>query len=169
MSNGINGFLERWQWERKVEEGDVEEGSRCTVGVFVWNIHWDLGKWREMHGWVGVEVGLLLGIQGCEGAIHLFLRLQWMPLGNGATGVGQHVGPVFQPSPCGPASYPDLPDGIVLANLVVIQHCDHSLDFLGEEGQSIANKVQNAEKIIQHMNLGWKEPHSKNVVLKKMF
>lgn len=89
-----------------------------------------------MHGWVGVEmvqVGLLLGIQGCESSIHLFLWLQWMPLGNGATGVGQHVGPVFQPSPCGLASYQDLPNGIILANLVVIQHCDHSQDFLGEQ------------------------------------
>lgn len=89
-----------------------------------------------MHGWVGVkmvQVGLLLGIQGCESGIHLFLWLQWMPLGNGATGVGQHVGPVFQPSPCGLASYQDLPNGIILANLVVIQHCDHSQDFLGEQ------------------------------------
>lgn len=82
---------------------------------------------------------LLLGSQGCEGGIHLLLWLQWMPLGDGTTGVGQHVGPVFQPGPCGLASHPDLPNGIVLANLVIIQHCDHSLDFLGEweGGESI--------------------------------
>ncbi|KAG7221579.1 hypothetical protein INR49_017110 [Caranx melampygus] len=81
-------------------------------------------------------------IRGCEGGIHLLLWLQWMPLGDGTTGVGQHVGPVFQPGPCGLASHPDLPNGIVLANLVIIQHCDHSLDFLGGTGEKHHNKVQ---------------------------
>jgi len=75
---------------------------------------------------------LLLGIHGCEGGIHLLLWLQWMPLGDGAAGIGQHVGPVFEPGPRGLASYPDLSDGIVLANLVIIQDCDHSMDFLEE-------------------------------------
>lgn len=73
---------------------------------------------------------LLLGNNGCDGGIHLLLWLQWMPLRDGAAGVGQHVGPVFQPGARGFASHQDLPNGIVLANLIVIQHCDNSLDFL---------------------------------------
>lgn len=73
---------------------------------------------------------LLLGIYGCDGGVHLLLWLQWMPLGDGAAGVGQHVGPVFQPGPRGLASHQDLPDGVVLADLVIIQDCDYSLDFL---------------------------------------
>lgn len=75
-----------------------------------------------------------------------------MPLGDGATGVSQHVGPVFQPGPCGPASHQDLPNGVVLANLVVIQHCDHSQDFLGRTREKktlrkINKKVQNGVMI----------------------
>lgn len=41
-------------------------------------------KWRTMCS----GGSLLLGIQGCEGGIHLLLWLQWMPLGDGAAGVG---------------------------------------------------------------------------------
>lgn len=73
---------------------------------------------------------LLLGSYGCDGGVHLLLRLQWMPLGDGTAGVGQHVGPVFEPGPRGLASHQDLPDGVILADLVVIQHRDHGLDFL---------------------------------------
>lgn len=83
---------------------------------------------------------LLLGIYGCDGSIHLLLWLQWMPLGDGATGVGQHVGPVFQPSSRGLASHQDLPNGIILANLVIIQHCDHSLDFLRKRRERITTR-----------------------------
>lgn len=73
---------------------------------------------------------LLLGVDGCNGSVHLLLRLQRMPLGDGAAGVGQHVGPVFQPGPGGLAAHQDLPNGIVLADLVIIQDSDYSLDFL---------------------------------------
>lgn len=73
---------------------------------------------------------LLLGVQGCKGTVDLLLGLEWMPLGYGAAWVGQHVGPVFQARPRGLAPHPDLPDGIILANLVIIKHCDNSLDFL---------------------------------------
>lgn len=93
-----------------------------------WGWGWGVGSGS---GWaMSARGSLLLGIQGCEGAVHLLLWLQWMPLGNGAAWVGQHVGPVFEAGPRGLASHPDLPDGIVLANLVIIQHCDHGLDFL---------------------------------------
>lgn len=80
---------------------------------------------------------LLLGIYGCDGGIHLLLWLQWMPLGDGAAGVGQHVGPVFQPGPRGLAPHQDLPNGVVLANLVIIQDCDYSVDFLQRRRERI--------------------------------
>lgn len=107
LGGGAGGMMGN-AWGRWVEEEVGFEGRRCVL-----------------------EAVLLLGIYGCDGCIHLLLRLQRMPLGDGATGVGQHVGPVFQPGPCGLASHQDLPNGVVLANLVVIQHCDHSQDFLG--------------------------------------
>lgn len=131
-----------WGWERMHSRGVLLEYTLIC------------GTWWEIHGYTGAGVwgwgggamwsggSLLLGIQGCEGGIHLLLWLQWMPLGDGTTGVGQHVGPVFQPGPRGLASHPDLSNGIVLANLVIIQHCDHSLDFLGETGEKHHNKVQ---------------------------
>lgn len=95
-----------------------------------------MGRQVKVGGAMCSGGSLLLGIQSCEGGIHLLLRLQWMPLGDGATGVGQHVGPVFQPSTCGLASNPDLPNGVIFANLVIIQHCDHGMDFLEEQRES---------------------------------
>lgn len=65
-----------------------------------------------------------------------------MPLGDGAAGVGQHVGPVFEPGPLALASHQDLPDSVVLADLVVVQHCDHSMDFL--EGKRKASVTAQA-------------------------
>lgn len=81
--------------------------------------------------------GLLLGVQGCQRSINLLLGLQWMPLSDGAARVGQHVGPVLQLGARRLAAHPDLPDGVVFTNLVIIQHCDHSLDFLGNEKKQV--------------------------------
>lgn len=53
-----------------------------------------------------------------------------MPLGDGPPGVGQHVRPVPQLCACGVAAHEDLAYGFVLAQLVVVQHSDHYLDFL---------------------------------------
>lgn len=53
-----------------------------------------------------------------------------MPLGDGPARVGQHVGPVFKRSSLRFAAHPDLPDSVVLADLVVVEHCNHGLDFL---------------------------------------
>ena len=165
--------MDLFERRRKGEKGGGGEvgGSRCTVKGALFGIYtdmWDLGGgraqggWWEMHGVGGwrrrwglgercvLEAVLLLGIYGCDGSIHLLLRLQRMPLGDGATGVGQHVGPVFQPGPCGLASHQDLPNGVVLANLVVIQHCDHSQDFLGRTGES-----KRYEKYINRLRMGW--------------
>lgn len=53
-----------------------------------------------------------------------------MPLGNGPPGVGQHVCPVPQassPHRC-PDSHP--PNGLILAQLVIVQHGQLHLDLL---------------------------------------
>lgn len=144
MSNGFYGSFERWQWDRKVVEG------RCSSGIYT-------DMWETMgNAWVGRCGGggsLLLGIQGCEGGIHLLLGLQWMPLGDGATGVCQHVGPVFQPGPRGLASHPDLPNGIILANLVIIQDCDHSLDFLENREKPLQSSNCHEDDISIHLTI----------------
>lgn len=53
-----------------------------------------------------------------------------MPLGNGPPGVGQHVCPVPQASSPSrrPNSHP--PNGLVLAQLVIVQHSQLHLDLL---------------------------------------
>lgn len=73
---------------------------------------------------------LLLGIEGSQSAVDIFLWLEWMPLGDGAARVGQHVGPVFHACALGFAANEDLPNGIVLADLVVVEDRHHHNDFL---------------------------------------
>lgn len=163
-------MLNGWIFWKVAEGEEGGGGSRCTVRVLFWNIHWYVGP-AEMMGnaWVGrwrwgtmcSGGSLLLGIYGCDGGIHLLLWLQWMPLGDWATGVGQHVGPVFQPGPRGLASHQDLPNGIVLANLVIIQHCDHCLDFLWKWQRNNHNKVQNATTTTRIWGVGCCWVHSK--------
>lgn len=80
---------------------------------------------------------LLLCIQGCQLAVDILLWLQWMPLGDGATRVGQHVGPVLQAEASRFAAHEDLSDGVVLTDLVVIKHCDRHQDFLQGERERI--------------------------------
>lgn len=47
-----------------------------------------------------------------------------MPLGDGAARIGQHVGPVLQTEARRLAAHEDLSNGVVLADLVIIKHCD---------------------------------------------
>lgn len=87
------------------------------------------------HGqWWGNSVGgrstLFLCSQGCQLTIDVLLWLQWMPLGNGATRVSQHVRPVLQTQACCLTAHKDLPNGVILTNFVIIKHCDHDDDFL---------------------------------------
>lgn len=67
---------------------------------------------------------------GGELSVHLFLRLQHVPLGDGSPGVGQHVGPVTQLRPRAVEAHKDLADGIVLADLVIVQNSYNNLHFL---------------------------------------
>lgn len=53
-----------------------------------------------------------------------------MPLGDGSPGVGQHVGPVAQLRPRAVEAHKDLADGIVLADLVIVQNSYNNLHFL---------------------------------------
>lgn len=58
-----------------------------------------------------------------------------MPLGDGSPGVGQHVGPVAQLRPRAVEAHKDLADGIVLADLVIVQNSYNNLHFLWSEGR----------------------------------
>lgn len=87
----IYGSFERWRWERKGGGGGREGWGGVLLEYTLICGTWGndgkcMGRWR----WRTMCSGgsLLLGIQGCEGGIHLLLWLQWMPLGDGATGVG---------------------------------------------------------------------------------
>ena len=53
-----------------------------------------------------------------------------MPLGDGAPRVGQHVGPMAELRARAVEAHEDLADGIVFADLVIVQNGDHDLHFL---------------------------------------
>lgn len=65
-----------------------------------------------------------------ELSIHLLLHLQHVPLGDGSPGVGQHIRPVAQLRPRAVEAHKDLADGIVLADLVIVQNSYNNLNFL---------------------------------------
>lgn len=67
--------------------------------------------------------------------VNLLLDLQGVPLGDGAPGVGQHVWPVSQLRPGAIVAHKDFADGIVLANLVIVQNSYHHLHFLKEDAE----------------------------------
>lgn len=69
-----------------------------------------------------------------------------MPLGDGPPGVGQHVCPVPQASPPGRRPYSHPPDGLVLAQLVVVQHSQLHLDLLGWAGEE-----EETERVRRHV------------------
>lgn len=73
---------------------------------------------------------LLLGIKGSQSGVNVFLLLEGMPLGDGAAWVGQHVGPMLERRACGFAANEDLPDGVVLADLIVVEDRHRHNDFL---------------------------------------
>lgn len=86
---------------------------------------------------------LLLCSQGCQLTVDILLWLQWMPLGDGAARVGQHVGPVLQTQAGRLAANEDLSDGVVLTDLVVIKHCDRHQDFLRREQERMCVMSEN--------------------------
>lgn len=65
--------------------------------------------------------------------INLLLYLQSVPLCDGSPGVGQHVWPVSQLRPGAVVTNEDFADGVVLANLVIVQNSYHHLHFLKED------------------------------------
>lgn len=78
----------------------------------------------------GFFVPLLLDSQH---GINLLLHLESVPLGDGSPGVGQHVWPVSQLGTGAVVAHKDFADGIVLANLVIVQNSYHHLHFLKED------------------------------------
>lgn len=87
---------------------------------------------RAIAGWWGL---LLLCCQRCKLTINILLWLQWVPLGDGAARISQHVWPVLKTQAGSLATNKDLPNGIVLTYLVIIKHCDNYQDFLREKGR----------------------------------
>lgn len=78
-----------------------------------------------------LQPGAALAGLGFEGGVHLLLRQQSVPLGHRAPGVRQHIGPVAQAHPRGSVTHEGLSDGVVAAELVVVEHRDDDLHFLG--------------------------------------
>lgn len=87
--------------------------------------------------WVSTLAGwwsmLLLCSQRCQLAIDVLLWLQWMPLGDGAAWISQHVGPVLKTKASRLAAHEDLSNGVILTDLVIIKDCDRHQDFLRRE------------------------------------
>lgn len=83
----------------------------------------------------------LLLLDGQHG-INLLLDLQSVPLGDGSPGVGQHVWPVSQLRAGAVVAHKDFADGVVLADLVIVQDRHHHLHFL--EGDTKRTKGQPA-------------------------
>lgn len=99
-------------------------------------------------GRVGWLVGLrceklLLGVKGSQSTVDVFLRLEGMPLGDGAARVGQHVRPVLKRCAWGFAANEDLPDGIVFADLIVIVDRHRHKDFLEKNRKSFSQPNSN--------------------------
>lgn len=82
---------------------------------------------------------LLLCIQGRQLTINILLWLQWMPLGNGAARISQHVGPMLQTEAGCLTAHEDLSDSVIFTDLVVIEHCDRHQDFLRRQQERIFN------------------------------
>lgn len=120
-----------WGWEAVLVHGGVGgrqgpdgwgrqgERPRPKVGLRVWgqcqnpglvgSWEWRSGRWQQPHSVRGP---------------------QRVPLRYGPPGIGQHVGPVPQASPAHGRAHSHPPDGLVLAQLVVVQHGQLHLDLL---------------------------------------
>ncbi|TNN61281.1 hypothetical protein EYF80_028484 [Liparis tanakae] len=77
-------------------------------------------------------VGALSVMEGCQ-AKHV-------PLGDGSSGVGQHVGPVAELRPRAVEAHKHLADSIVLANLVIVQNGYNNLHFLWKRGEQAGSR-----------------------------
>lgn len=70
-----------------------------------------------------------------------------MPLSDWPAWVRHHVGPVPELSALRFAAHPDLPDCVVLSDLIVVEHRDHSLYFLGEKNRYCAQSLKEHENV----------------------
>lgn len=133
---------------RRTEESRTEM-KRCLTEVLIALDHFECSG-----GDAGTQSCLFVFPKSC---IHVLFRLQGVPLGNGAARVGQHIGPVPQLCAGGVVAHKDLADGFVLPQLVIIQHSDYNLHFLGEERKKraiIMKDVQAPPKGTQGRNAG---------------
>lgn len=87
-------------------------------------------------------------------SVHLLLGLQDVPLSDGSPGVGQHVGPVAQLRPRAVEAHKDLADGIVLADLVIVQNSYNNLHFL-QKGKTETKKSVVHSKLVPLLRSAW--------------
>lgn len=97
---------------------------------YYWGIYRD---WLKSTMWANAERLLLPLLLDGQHGIDLLLHLESVPLGDGSPRVGQHVWPVSQLGAGAVVAHKDLADGIVLANLVIVQNSYHHLHFLKED------------------------------------
>lgn len=67
---------------------------------------------------------------GGQLGIHFLLRLEHMPLGDGSPRVGQHIRPMAKLGAWAVQPYENFTDGIVFADLVIVQNSYNDLNFL---------------------------------------
>ncbi len=117
------------------ERVQMSVGCHAAAGGLVgWLVSWLVRlRWET----------LLLGIKGSQSTVDVFLRLEGMPLGDGAARVGQHVRPVLNRCARGFAADEDLPDGIVFADLIVIEDRHRHKDFLEKNRKSFRKTNSN--------------------------
>lgn len=103
-------------------------------------------------------VSVCLANRSLHRSVHLLLRLQYVPLGHWTPGIGQHVRPVTQPDARGSVANPALADGVVAAQLVVVVHGDHHLDFLVEPTEEEEEEEEERLRLNQHLRLSQQRP-----------
>lgn len=87
---------------------------------------------------------------GGELSVHLLLGLQHVPLSDGSPGVGQHVGPMAQLRPQAVEAHKDFADGIVLADLVIVQNGYNNLHFLWRGKSKRSYRYTNKSQCHRH-------------------
>lgn len=74
-----------------------------------------------------------------ELCVHVVFRFEHVPLSDGSPRIGQHVLPVPLLCPTAVHSHQDLPNGVVLTNLIIVQHGHYDLNFLWKSIKQTVN------------------------------
>lgn len=80
--------------------------------------------------------------------VHVFIRFERVPLSDGSPRTGQHVLPVPLLCPTAVHSHQDLPNGVVLTDLIVVQHGHDDLNFLWKSMKHTVNITDLKQSVI---------------------